>query len=301
MVERLAKPPVTTRPPASWPRFWTPRLRAKRRGLKRPGAWHIRPRADPHTSGSFSATAPPGACGSGLRGSRTNESGGGSSRRKSPQRRSEWRKRSAAKTRLSRPGPFRPQLMSLRLRNRFNSVEWRRVLPPRSDSPASTRLCHPESASPSQPLRATRHHRSRLDARRRSVQPYLRHGTPMFPWRSLARIARELPASRHRGCDSPIHQARSKTTQRLGQGFAPESRSHLDARPPGPCWRSRSIRSPCHKDKAGPGCPRGRAVCSGRGKPRRSLRTSRQSGAGPFRGSPLVVSALTAVKRKSRG
>jgi hypothetical protein len=67
------------------------------------------------------------------------------------------------------------------------------------------------------------------------VQPYLRHGTPMFPWRSLARIARELPASRHRGCDSPIHQARSKTTQRLGQGFAPESRSHLDARPPGPC------------------------------------------------------------------
>jgi hypothetical protein len=211
------------------------------------------PRPGPHTSGSFSATAPPGACGSGLRGSRTNESGGGSSRRKSPQRRSERRKRIVAKTRLNRVGRSRPQVASLRRRNRLNSLEGLPARPPRSDSPASTRPCHPESASPSQPLQATRHHRSRLDERRRSERLVRRPGTPVFPSRTLARTVREVPASRHPGCDSPTHQARTKTTQRQGQGFAPESRSHLDARPPGPCWRSRSTRSPCHKDRAGQG------------------------------------------------
>jgi hypothetical protein len=72
--------------------------------------------AGPHTSGSLRAIAPPGVCGRGLRGSRTNESGGRSSRRKSPQRRSERRNRSAAKTRLSRLGRFRTRVMYLRLR-----------------------------------------------------------------------------------------------------------------------------------------------------------------------------------------
>jgi len=58
----------------------------------------------PQTSGSFNAIAPPGVCGRGLRGSRTNESGGSSSKKKSPQRRSERLKRKIATTRFSRFG-----------------------------------------------------------------------------------------------------------------------------------------------------------------------------------------------------
>jgi hypothetical protein len=144
--------------------FWLGRAdNTADRGAQALGAETFVPRA-----GSFSAIAPAGVCGRGLRGSRTNESGGRSSRRKSPQRRSERRKRSVAKTRLSRLGRSRRQVTSLRLRNRLNSLERRRAHPPWSDSPASTRPCRPESPSRSQPLRATRHRRSRLDERRLS-------------------------------------------------------------------------------------------------------------------------------------
>jgi hypothetical protein len=117
-------------------------------------------------SGSSRATLPPGLIGCGRRGSRTQASGGGSSRRKSPQRCSVRRKRKTANMQLNTFLRPRRQL-GISVLGRVTRLEPRRVLPPRCGSPASRRLAPGETASVWLPPPAIRDRRSRSDERRR--------------------------------------------------------------------------------------------------------------------------------------